>query len=157
MTEKISKDEAIVICRKALNTWGYAIQKVVAMEECSELIEALVASRLSEEHNVEEEVADVEIMCLQLRLIYGSKKVDETLVGINDHFVSRSRLDLVAIKACTQLTKAISKSIREKESNIYESIAWMEIIYKQLRYLFKNDKVDEIKQAKLKRLKKLVW
>ena len=34
MGHKILNDEAVLICRKALATYGPAIQKVVAMEEC---------------------------------------------------------------------------------------------------------------------------
>lgn len=34
MEQKISNDEATLICNKALETYGPAIQKVVAMEEC---------------------------------------------------------------------------------------------------------------------------
>lgn len=155
MLTKIENDEAIVICQKALNTWGYAIQKVVAMEECSELIEALENSRTTEFHNAEEETADVEIMCLQLRLIYGPAKVDEEKMAMINSPIED--LDSAAIKGCTSLIKSISKAIREKHSRIYESIAWMEIICEQLRSMFNKDKIEEYKQAKLNRLKEMVW
>ncbi|WP_181951841.1 hypothetical protein [Clostridium paraputrificum] len=37
----ISKDEELLIYNKAVNTFGQAIQKVFAMEECAELISAV--------------------------------------------------------------------------------------------------------------------
>lgn len=77
MEQKISNDEAILICRKALETYGPAIQKVVAMEEAGELIQAISKSLRDKEHNVEEEIADTEIMCMQMRLAYNNTKVDQ--------------------------------------------------------------------------------
>lgn len=77
MEHKINKDETILICSKALETYGTAIQKVVAMEECGELIQAISKSLRDKDHNVEEEIADTEIMCMQMRLAYDNKKVEE--------------------------------------------------------------------------------
>ena len=59
MEHKISNDEATLICNKALETYGPAIQKVVAMEECGELIQAISKSLRDKDHNVEEEIAQV--------------------------------------------------------------------------------------------------
>ena len=59
----ISRDEELLICNKAVNTFGQAIQKVVAMEECAELISAVNNKMIERENNIEEEIADVEIMC----------------------------------------------------------------------------------------------
>ncbi|MDS0525480.1 hypothetical protein NNC19_07300 [Clostridium sp. SHJSY1] len=73
----MNKDTEVVICKKAINTFGQAMQKVVVMEECSELIQAVSKSIRGENHNVEEEIADVEIMCTQLRLMYNNSKIDE--------------------------------------------------------------------------------
>lgn len=77
MLDKIENDEAVVICKKAIDTWGPAIQQVVAMEEMGELIQAISKSIRCKTNNVEEEIADVEIMLMQLRLIFNSQKVDE--------------------------------------------------------------------------------
>lgn len=154
--ERIKNDEAIVICKKAIDTWGPAMQQVVAMEECSELIEAITNSTMREPHNVEEEVADIEIMCIQLRLMYGNEAVEKAALEIENLSIKRI-IQIKAIKACADLIKAISKSIRNKDSKIYQQIVWMEIICKQLRYIYNNEKVEELKQAKLKRLKQLVW
>ena len=73
----ISKDEEIIICSKALNNFGPAIQQVVAMEEMSELTQAISKSIRGKEHNVEEEIADVEIMLTQLKIMFDMKKVEE--------------------------------------------------------------------------------
>lgn len=155
MLDEIEKDQSILICRKALNKWGYAMQKVVAMEECTELIEALESSRSTEFHNVEEETADVEIMCLQLGIIYGALEVYEEKTAMIKNPIDD--LESTAIIACSNLIKSISKQIREKPSRIHERIAWMEIVCQRLRNKFGEDKIDEFKQAKLKRLKELVW
>lgn len=66
----MSEDEAIIICDKAINTYGQAIQKVVAMEEMGELIQAISKDIRDLPHNVEEEIADVEIMLTQLKIMY---------------------------------------------------------------------------------------
>lgn len=73
----IDENEATVICKKAIDTYGQANQSVVAMEEAGELIQAISRALRDKEHNIEEEVADVEIMCMQLRLMYNSKMIDK--------------------------------------------------------------------------------
>ena len=76
---KLSKVDIspIQVFEKAINTFGETHQKIVAMEEMGELIQAISKDRRGKEHNVEEEIADVEIMCKQLRLMYDSDKVDQ--------------------------------------------------------------------------------
>ena len=73
----IEKDEELLICNKAVNTFGQAIQKVVAMEEMAELAQAISKDLRDKKHNVEEEIADVEIMLSQLKIMYDSNKVEE--------------------------------------------------------------------------------
>ena len=77
LLEKIEHEKEIIICKKAIDNFGAAIQQVVAMEEMGELIQAISKSIRCKEHNVEEEIAGVEIMCTQLRLIFNNQKVDE--------------------------------------------------------------------------------
>lgn len=77
MLEKIEHEKEVIICQKAIDNWGEALQQVVAMEECSELVQAISKSIRGKEHNVEEEIADVEIMCTQLRLIFNNDKINE--------------------------------------------------------------------------------
>ena len=66
-----------VICNTALEHYGLHHQMVKCMEECGELIQAL-ARNLSGEHNkenVDEELADVEIMLMQMRTVFGRSSV----------------------------------------------------------------------------------
>lgn len=151
MLGNISKDKSIRICKDALCKWGYSMQKIVAIEECSELIEALENSIVTGFHNVEEETADVEIMCLQLRLMYGSSQVDEERAAIGNRLIDN--LESTAIIACSNLIKSISKEIRDKHSRIHERIAWMEIICENIRMSFNNVEIDKFKKAKLIRLR----
>lgn len=68
------------IYKAALEKWGLATQAMMAMGECGELISELNAffnQSKSSQENVIDEIADVEIMCGQLRQIFGSDKVDE--------------------------------------------------------------------------------
>ena len=74
---KITKKEELLICNRAINILGQGIQKIVALEEMGELTQAISKSIRDEDHNVEEEIADVEIMLTQLRLMYNSDKVEK--------------------------------------------------------------------------------
>lgn len=71
------KDEEIIVCKKAIDLYGGALQKIVAIEEMGELIQAISKSLRGDEHNVEEEIADVMIMLTQLMMMYDLKKVME--------------------------------------------------------------------------------
>lgn len=67
--EKQIPDE---ICEKAVRKFGKTAQLIMAMEEMSELIQALskdVRGKGSR-NNISEEIADVEIMLAQLKIIY---------------------------------------------------------------------------------------
>ena len=74
--KKFTKDEEIVICNKAINSYGNASQKIKAIEEMGELIQAISKSLLDGENNVEEEIADVEIMLTQLKIMYNLSDVE---------------------------------------------------------------------------------
>lgn len=65
------------VCEKAIFTYGAEHQKIKAIEELGELIQAIGRSIIGEDHNVEEELADVEIMICQLRKMYQADKVDQ--------------------------------------------------------------------------------
>ena len=71
------KDEEIIVCRKAIDLYGEALQKIVAIEELGELTQAITKSLRGDDHNVEEEIADVSIMVTQLMMMYNAKKVLE--------------------------------------------------------------------------------
>ena len=57
------------ILRKAIQTYGEEAQEKVAIEECSELIQAICHKHRGRKHNIAEEIADVRIMLEQLELI----------------------------------------------------------------------------------------
>ena len=74
--KKFTKDEEIIICNKAINSYGNASQKIKAIEEMGELIQAISKSLLDNENNVEEEIADVEIMLTQLKIMYNLSDIE---------------------------------------------------------------------------------
>ena len=57
------------IFNAAISYYGERLQEEVAIEECSELIQAITHKHRGREHNIAEEIADVEIMCEQLKII----------------------------------------------------------------------------------------
>lgn len=69
------------IYQKALELWGEDFQLQMVIEECSELITAICKYKryVNDEFILEitEELADVEIMCGQMRLLFDNKLVDE--------------------------------------------------------------------------------
>ena len=68
----------IEILTTAIRTFGEKSQESVAMEECAELICAISHKHRGREHNISEEIADVEIMLEQLKIINGCyKEVEE--------------------------------------------------------------------------------
>ena len=69
--------ESINLYNQVIETYGRDAQMIVAMEECSELIQAVSKHLRGRETNVEEEIADVEIMLEQLRLMSDSSLVDK--------------------------------------------------------------------------------
>lgn len=56
---------------RAISVFGEEMQEGVAMEECAELIEAISHKHRGRPHNIPEEIADVEIMIEQLKIING--------------------------------------------------------------------------------------
>lgn len=60
------------ICKRAVEQYGKQPQIIMAMEEMSELIQALSKSIRGKENvdNIAEEIADVEIMLMQLKMIF---------------------------------------------------------------------------------------
>lgn len=59
----------IEIMKAAIECFGEQAQEKVAMEECAELIQAIIHKHRGREHNIAEEIADVEIMLEQLKII----------------------------------------------------------------------------------------
>lgn len=64
--------------KQAISKWGLNSQLTIAIEECSELIQAISKFwRDGEVDNLREEIADVSIMIEQLALYFGKDEVDE--------------------------------------------------------------------------------
>ena len=61
--------EDIQIFKRAIAIYGSEAQERQAVEECAELIQAINHKHRGREHNIEEEIADVEIMLEQLKII----------------------------------------------------------------------------------------
>jgi NTP pyrophosphatase (non-canonical NTP hydrolase) len=57
------------ILTAAIKTFGEKPQEEVAIEECSELIQAICHKHRGRKDNIAEEIADVEIMLEQLKII----------------------------------------------------------------------------------------
>lgn len=57
------------ILTAAIRTFGEKAQEEVAIEECSELIQAITHKHRGRSNNIAEEIADVEIVLEQLKLI----------------------------------------------------------------------------------------
>ena len=54
---------------EAIKKFGAEAQEKVAIEECAELIQAITHKHRGRDHNIAEEIADVEIMLKQLKII----------------------------------------------------------------------------------------
>jgi NTP pyrophosphatase (non-canonical NTP hydrolase) len=61
-------NEIEILCA-AIRAYGEKAQEEVAIEECAELIQAISHKHRGREHNISEEIADVEIMLEQLKII----------------------------------------------------------------------------------------
>lgn len=70
--ESLKKQIPDEICEKAVRKFGKTAQLIMAMEEMSELIQALSKDIRGKgsRNNISEEIADVEIMLAQLKIIY---------------------------------------------------------------------------------------
>ena len=58
------------IYKEALQVFGHANQIDMIIEECAELIHAIQKHKRVRPCDVQSEIADVEIMCAQMRLIF---------------------------------------------------------------------------------------
>lgn len=85
---KSNKDEVVF---KAIKIFGEDMQKIVAMEELAELQQALSKDLRGKDNNVEEEIADVYIMLMQLELMYDKTKIEEWIDKKIDRLDKRLR------------------------------------------------------------------
>jgi len=70
--------EAQIVCKRAIDKWGRDKQLDMAIEELSELTKAIVKYRRHGWNavwriKVLEEVADVELMCTQIKMLLGKE------------------------------------------------------------------------------------
>ncbi len=70
-------DHTVKMMKDSVKLWGVEAQKMMIVEECSELITAISHQLRGRQSNVEEEIADAEIVLEQARVIFDSKKIDE--------------------------------------------------------------------------------
>ena len=61
--------EKTEILKMAITANDATQQEIVAIEECSELIQAITHKHRGRKHNLAEEIADVEIMLEQLKFL----------------------------------------------------------------------------------------
>ena len=99
-----SKEYCDVIC-DAIDTYGREAQTDMCIEECSELIKALLKFRrlpLEERlaakgmkvlENIQEEIADVQIMLWQIDLMYGYGYVEDQIDKKLNRLKERIRVD----------------------------------------------------------------
>lgn len=91
------------VIRSAIKVFGEDSQEQMAIEECSELIQAICHHRRGRESNIAEEIADVEIVLEQLKLIH---KCTEETAAIRNEKINRLHLRIcevwlnTAIKEC---------------------------------------------------------
>ncbi|MGN1029764.1 MAG: hypothetical protein ACI4P7_06685 [Bacilli bacterium] len=71
-TRKLYRENVI---QRAIKKNGLDLQLTVALEELAELQQAICKYKRGEEHNVEEEIADVKIMIEQLETIFNKDKI----------------------------------------------------------------------------------
>ncbi len=73
----MTTDQQTAIYSQAIKTFGPEKQMIQVIEECSELTTSIVHHLRGRSHNMAEEVADVEIMIAQLRMMIGDGPVDQ--------------------------------------------------------------------------------
>lgn len=70
---KKAEFQNMVFC-DAITKYGEKAQEEVAIEECGELIQAICHKHRGRPHNIAEEIADVEVMLEQLKIINNCHK-----------------------------------------------------------------------------------
>ena len=75
--DAVKPPQYLAILSEAVRHYGAAMQEDVAIEEMSELTQAIMHFRRGREHNMAEEIADVLIMLEQLIIIHDCRAVVE--------------------------------------------------------------------------------
>ena len=137
------------ILQKAIDTYGEEPQIRQCMEECAELISAIVDYAESDEadiDNIIEEMADVLITCKQVEIISGDyvlESADNEEVKVED----KKTICNYTIKVLAEFIKTLNKYLRGKELPKYEICWQISNILLQLDFfnaLLKLDGVSDI-------------
>lgn len=110
------------ILQKAIETYGEEPQIRQCMEECAELISAIVDYAESDKadiDNIIEEMADVLITCKQVEII-SKDYVLEPAEGVETGKMSRKTICNYTIKSLAELIKTLNKYLRGRELPKYE-------------------------------------
>ena len=110
------------ILKKAIDTYGEEAQIRQCMEECAELISAIVDYAENDEANTDniiEEMADVLIMCKQVEII-SKDYVLEPAEGVESEKLGRKTICNYTIKSLAELIKTLNKYLRGIELPEYE-------------------------------------
>lgn len=91
VARQINKPYKENIMEKAIKQNGLDMQLTVAIEELSELQKAICKYKRGEEHNIEEEIADVKIMIEQLETLFDKTKIKEWKVKKIERLEKRLR------------------------------------------------------------------
>ena len=84
-------NEEYFIFENAIERYGAEAQEGIAQEECAELIQAISKKHRGKPHNIAEEIADVEIMLEQLKIINGC---ENEVKEIREQKISRLQKNL---------------------------------------------------------------
>lgn len=139
------------ILQKAIATYGEEPQIRQCMEECAELISAIVDYAENDEANIDniiEEMADVLIMCKQVEII-SKDYVLEPAEGIESGKLGRKTICNYTIKSLAELIKTLNKYLRGKELPRYEicyKISCVLLDFEFLADLLELDGVSDIEK-----------
>lgn len=73
----MNEKEIIELYNKVIRLYGIYTQCDQVIEEIAELIQAINKFKRGKAHNVEEEIADCEIMLEQMRIMFDSNKINK--------------------------------------------------------------------------------
>lgn len=79
MVNKLDDEMKLNICLSAIDKFGIKSQIDMAIEEMSELTQALSKFKRNKPNNVEEEIADVIIMIEQLCLMFNNEQIRQII------------------------------------------------------------------------------
>lgn len=137
------------ILERAINIYGPGAQKVIAIEECSELIKEICKKDrgMYNKLHMAEEIADLEIMLVQLGMIHGKTNC---LAGFSTNNIGK------VIKEISYLQELIVETLEDSRTAIKCIPAQIEEVEVRLKWLKKDLKLEKLvevyKDKKLERL-----